>query len=37
MMVLSVQSPIPSPVLEHLKGVDGILGATLVNFESLQV
>ena len=37
MMVLSVQSPIPAPVLEQLKSVDGILGATLVNFESLQV
>ena len=25
------------PVLEQLKAVDGSLGATLVNFESLQV
>ncbi len=37
MMVLTVESPIPVDVLEHLKAVDGILGATLVNFESLQV
>ena len=37
MMVLSVESAIPSPVLEQLKAVDGIVGATMVNFESLQV
>ena len=37
MMVLSVESAIPAPVLEQLKAVDGIVGATMVNFESLQV
>lgn len=37
MMVLSVESEIPLPVLEQLKAVDGILGATMVNFELLRV
>jgi len=32
-----VESEIPVPVLEQLKAVDGIVGATMVNFESLQV
>jgi D-3-phosphoglycerate dehydrogenase / 2-oxoglutarate reductase len=36
MMVLSVESAIPAPVLEKLKAVDGIVAATLVNFESLR-
>ena len=36
MMVLAVESLIPQEVLEKLKAVDGILGATMVNFESLQ-
>jgi len=37
MMVLSVESAIPQAVLEQLKSVDGILGATMVNFESLRM
>jgi len=37
MMVLSVESAIPQTVLEQLKSVDGILGATMVNFESLRM
>lgn len=37
MMVLTVESLIPNNVLEELKAVDGIVGATMVNFESLQV
>ena len=37
MMVLSVESAIPANVLEQLKAVDGILGATMVNFEFLQM
>ena len=36
MMVLAVESTIPQEVLEQLKAVDGILGATMVNFESLR-
>ena len=36
MMVLAVESIIPQNVLEQLKAVDGILGATMVTFESLQ-
>ena len=36
MMVLSVESAIPQDVLEQLKSVDGILSATMVNFESLR-
>ena len=37
MMVLSVESVIPASVLEQLKAIDGIIGATMVNFESLRV
>ena len=37
MMVLSVESAIPVQVLEQLKAVDGIVGASMVNFESLQI
>ena len=37
MMVLAVESEIPQDVLEQLKAVDGILGATMVNFESLKI
>jgi len=37
MMVLAVESTIPQDVLEQLKAVYGILGATMVNFESLQI
>ena len=37
MMVLSVESSIPLPILDQLKAVDGIIGATMVNFESLRV
>ena len=37
MMVLSVESAIPAAVLEQLKAMDGIMGATMVNFESLRV
>ncbi len=37
MMVLTVESAIPQDVLEQLKAVDGILGATMVNFESLRM
>ena len=37
MMVLTVESEIPVHVLEQLKAIDGIVGATMVNFESLQV
>ena len=37
MMVLMVESLIPANVLEELKSVDGIVGATMVNFESLRV
>lgn len=36
-MVLAVESAIPQNVLTELKAVDGILGATMVNFESLQL
>ena len=35
LMVLAVENPIPQVVLDQLKAVDGILGATLINFESL--
>ena len=37
MMVLAVESIIPQEVLEQLKAVDGILDATMVTFESLQM
>jgi D-3-phosphoglycerate dehydrogenase / 2-oxoglutarate reductase len=37
MMVLAVESAIPAHVLEQLKAVDGILDATMVNFEFLQM
>jgi len=37
MMVLAVESAIPQDVLEQLKAVDGILAATMVNFESLKI
>ena len=37
MMVLAVESIIPQNVLEQLKAVDGILGATMVTFESLSI
>ena len=37
MMVLAVESIIPQDVLEQLKAVDGILGATMVTFESLSI
>jgi D-3-phosphoglycerate dehydrogenase len=37
MMVMAVESIIPQDVLEQLKAVDGILGATMVTFESLNI
>ena len=33
-MVLAVDSDIPTPVMMRLKAVDGILGARLVNFAA---